>query len=347
MSRINAVQGGVVHNSGSGNVSSNMPQQRQPIFNPLQAKMRSVHQTALTETMESMSLVMGTRLRQLNGRRAGTKDTIRELREEISDLLPNVDEDISIALVEEFGDMLDGEQDVLEMLTEKDIPDGAKLPLLAALIRSGRLSARKRKRLEDAMETLLMDDELTIGLFAWLDLSEVDNQKLLTLKQLYHRISKDDEESDKSLAEWFSEVQEWPDRYRRVKVLIKALAMDLKMGLNDSKERIFTALCQLKRLLIFLGISDSSYLLATEVELDNDIVLTEIVTVLEQTWITQDWFIDRADSLGIGNNKISLWLAKLSELLKLLPGLCYLDDDHNEQILNMISEAIKITNDRY
>ncbi|EPZ8357421.1 TyeA family type III secretion system gatekeeper subunit [Enterobacter hormaechei] len=344
MSRVNGVQGGLIQYPGSGNVSSNVPQQRLPVFNPLQAKMRSLHQTALSETMESMSLVMGSRLRQLSGRRSGTKDTIRELREEVSDLLPSVDEEIAIALVEEFGDMLDGEQDVLEMLTEKDIPDGAKLPLLAALIRSGQLSARKRKRLEDAMETLLSDDELSIGLFAWLDLSEVDSKKLLTLKQLYQRISRDDEEADKSLAEWFTEVQEWPDRYKRVKVLIKALAMDLKMGLIDSKERVYSAIYQLKKLLMFLGISETSYSLATEVELDNDIVLAEIITVLEQTWLTHDWFVDRADSLGIEGEKTGLWLTKLSELLKLLPVFCYLDDDHNEQILTMISEAIDVTN---
>ncbi|EBY6849574.1 TyeA family type III secretion system gatekeeper subunit [Salmonella enterica subsp. enterica] len=344
MSRINGIQGGSVSFSGTNNGTGSIPQQRIPVFNPLQAKIRSLHQTALSETMESMSLVMGTRVRQFNGRRSGAKDTIRELREEVSELLPKVDDEIAIALVEEFGDMLESEQDMLEMLTYKEIPEDAKLPLLAALIRSGRLSSRKRKRLEDAVDKLLSDDELSISLFAWIDLSEVDSKKLQSLKRLYQRIANDDEETEKSLAEWFAEVKEWSDRYKRVKVLIKALALDLKIEFVDNKERIYSAIFQLKKLLIFLGLSESSDSLANELNLNNDVVMEEVITVLEQTWITKDWFIERAESMGLVEEQYGIWLMKLFSLMKIMPSPCFLDEDHNEQILTTISEAIDMSN---
>lgn len=309
----------------------NTPRQVIPASVPLQSELQGIRQSSLMETMESMSLVMGTRLRQNNGRKEATTSRSEQLQDMLLRWVPKVEGQRLVELVERFP-MLGAEgEDPIARMQQGGVPDGAMVLLLASLLGNSRLDQKRRRRLEDALETLLEDDGLTLDALAWLEPGALTGSNLLPLRQLYQRARREDQ--PQGMSDWFTEVQSWPDRRARLRVLIRALALDLKQDADHQPVRIVNAIFELKRLLLFFSMEEHCASVAQSVDIAAEYMLSEVLLLLEQSWIYPDWIVSRMSMMGFTEDKCFIWIRRMLELLRFIPSPCFLDEDQCDQLI--------------
>lgn len=339
MSQIDGL-GGVRYNRTTGSddgKSVATPRQIIPAGNPLQAEIQEIRAESLMETMESMSLVMGTRLRQNQSKKGADTESNSRLQELLMRWVPKVEGRMLVELAARFP-MLGTEGDPIAQMRQGGVPDGAMVLLLASLLGDPRLEHKRRKRLEDALSKLLEDESLGIDIFSWLELGELKKDELLPLRQLYQRTKRDDEESPQGMVAWFSEVREWPDRCQRLKVLIRAMALDLKPDSGNQPAKIVTAINELKRLLLFFSMEDLCASVAYSVAIPEEEMLAEVLLLLEQSWIYPDWIQARMKRLNIDGERTFIWLRRMMELLRFIPSPCFQDDEQCGQLLEAFEQ---------
>jgi len=322
----------------SDSAAVNRPQQIVPASLSLQSELQDIRQSSLMETMESMSLVMGGRVRQSGGR----KETVTSRSDQLQDMLlrwvPRVEGQRLAELVERFSMLGADGEDPLAKMQQGGVPDGAMVLLLASLLGNGRLDQKRRRRLEDALATLLEDDAITINALAWLEPDVMASGDLLPLRQLYQRARREDEEHPQGMLTWFKEIQEWPDRRARLRVLIRALALDLKRHADNQPVRVASAIGELKRLLLFFSMEDHCAFVAQSVNIAEEYMLSDVLLLLEQSWIYPDWIASRMAKMDLSGDRAFIWIRRMLELLRFIPGPCFLDEEQCDQLIDAFTQ---------
>lgn len=318
--------------------SENVPRQIFPNAYPIQSEQQEIRAASLLETMESMSLVMGTRLRQNAGRKSPESDRSSQLQETLMRWVPKVEGQRLVEMAARFPMLGAGEGDPIAQMQQDGVPDGAMVLLLSSLLGDPRLGHKRRRRLEDALATLLEDESISIDALAWLSLGDVNKKDLLPLRQIYQRTSRDNEENPQGMAAWFSEIQRWPDRRARLRVLIRALALDLKRNEDYPPARIVSAIGELKRLLLFFSMEDHCTSVASSVEISSEQMLGEVLLLLEQSWIYPDWIASRMHMMNLTGGNAFIWIRRMLELLRFIPLPCFQDDEQCDQLIDAFTQ---------
>ncbi|MGL5968941.1 MAG: TyeA family type III secretion system gatekeeper subunit [Kluyvera sp.] len=319
-------------------LATNRPQQIIPASLSLQSELQDIRQSSLMETMESMSLVMGGRLRQNGVKKEAASSRSDQLQDMLLRWVPKVEGQRLVELVERFS-MLGAEgEDPIAKMQQGGVPDGAMVLLLASLLGNGRLDQKRRRRLEDALAFLLEDDAITLDALAWLEPGMMTGSDLLPLRQLYQRTRREDQEQPQGMSSWFSEVQEWPDRRARLRVIIRALALDLKRDADNQPVRIASAIGELKRLLLFFSMEEHCAFVAQSVNIAAEYMLSEVLLLLEQSWIYPDWIASRMSIMGLCGDRAFIWIYRMLELLRFIPGPCFLDEDQCDQLIEAFTQ---------
>ncbi|MEA1063794.1 TyeA family type III secretion system gatekeeper subunit [Erwinia sp. HR93] len=314
------------------------PRQIIPAGDPIQAEIQEIRTASLMETMESMSLVMGSRLRQNTARKSGDSGAGQALQDMLMRWVPKVEGQALVELSARFS-TLGSQGDPLEQMRQGGVPEGAMALLLASLLGDPRLEQKRRRRLEDALSRLLEDESLAIDVFAWLETGAMMNSaSLLPLRQLYQRTRNEDEEQPQGIIEWFEEVREWPDRRLRLKLLIRALALDLRQDADHQPARVVAAINELKRLLLFFSMEEHCASVAFSVDVPAEQMLAAVLMLIEQSWVYPDWVEARMREMGIAGDKVFIYLRRMLELLSLLPALCFQDEEQSVQLMEAFEQ---------
>jgi len=312
-----------------------------PPRGPTLPSQQSVQSSAMAEAMESMSLVMGSRLRD-HERRTDNKGRSGALSEKLTAWVANVSGPALVELMSQFSDLGSGAHNPLAILEQAGLEPGVMALLLAGLLQGKSMPSTRRRRLEQALATLLEDDTLSVDMFAWLELSGLDKQNLIPVRMLYER-SRNGEDSPESLMAWYQEVCDWPDREKRLKILIQALALELNFeGDRTQLTRIAHSIQELKRLLLFFNLAEHSAWVATAAGMEHDKMLREILNLLSELWVYADGISERLDAWNIPISRQIACLRAMLEFIRTLPSLCFRDDEHQGQI----TEALEQVQDR-
>lgn len=308
-----------------------------PPRGPSLPSQQSVQNGALAEAMESMSLVMGSRLRHLDKRSDGKK-TSGGLADRLAAWVSKVSGPALAELMNRFSQLGSGSRPPLEVLTQAGLEPGVMALLLAGLLQEKGMPDARRRRLEQALEALLADPSLSVDMFAWLELGALDKQGLVPVRMLYER-SRQGDDSPESLLAWYQEVCDWPEREKRLKVLIRALALDLSQEADRQQiTRIVNAIQELKRLLLFFNLAEHSAWVAQAAGLEPEMMLREVLYLLSQLWIYADSVAERLETYGISLSRQMAWLRAMLEFIRTLPSLCFRDDDHQGQIVEALEQ---------
>jgi type III secretion system TyeA family effector delivery regulator len=298
---------------------------------------QSVQSGALAEAMESMSLVMGSRLRTFE-RKQEDKTRGNALGDKLAAWVPKVSGPALAELMSQFSQLGSGPRNPLEILQQAGVSAGVMALLLAGLLQEKGMSADRRRRLEQALATLLEDDSLPVDMFAWLELGKLEKHSLVPIRMLYER-SRKGEDSPETLLAWYQEVCEWPEREKRLKVLIQALAMELSIeGDRSQFPRIVSVIQELKRLLLFFNLAEHSLWVARAGGMERETMLREILNMLSQLWIFMDWVAERLASYSLPLDKQIAWTHAMLEFIRTLPSLCFRDDEHQGQIVEALEQ---------
>ncbi|QLK63772.1 TyeA family type III secretion system gatekeeper subunit (plasmid) [Enterobacteriaceae bacterium Kacie_13] len=298
---------------------------------------QSVQNSALSEAMESMSLVMGGRLRQQD-RKSDGKDRLSEMRDKLTALIPKMTGPALAELLTQFSQLGSDARNPLEILQQAGVEAGAMVLILSGLLRDTRMDPQRRKRLENALEALLADESIPVDIFALLELGALDKQSLIPVRMLYERC-RQQEDSQESLLAWYQEVCDWPEREKRVKVLIQALALPLGQdGDHLQINRIAHTITELKRLLLFFNLAEHSNWVAHASQTDRESVLREVLALLSQIWIYPDWFTERLSTYRLEIGQQIAWVRVMLELIRTLPTLCFRDDEQQLQVLEALEQ---------
>lgn len=298
---------------------------------------QNVQNSALAEALESMSLVMGGRLRNLERKTEG-RDRLTDLRDKLLAWVPRVPGIAMAELLSQFSDLGSGPHDPLKAMEMAGVEPGAMALVLASLLKDARLSPHRRKRLENALDALLADENIPIDIFTWLEIGGLDKQNLAPVRMLYER-SRNQDDKPESLLAWYQEVCDWPDREKKLRVLIQALAVTLGAeGDHLQITRITHTISELKRLLIFFNLSDHSHWVAHASGLTQETVLREALAILSQLWMYADWLAHRLSAHQLSVVQQIAWVRVMREFIQTLPAPCFRDDEHQGQIVEALMQ---------
>lgn len=298
---------------------------------------QNVQNSAMAEALESMSLVMGGRLRN-HERKSDGRDRLTDLRDKLMAWVPKVSGIALAELLSQFSELGSGPHDPLQAMEQAGVDPGAMALILASLLNDGRLSPQRRRKLEHSLEALLADENIPVDIFTWLEIGGLDKQNLAPVRMLYERSRKQDD-SPESLLAWYQEVCDWPDREKKLRVLIQALGSELGAeGDHQQINRITHAIGELKRLLIFFNLSDHSYWVAHASGMTQEAVLRDVLTILSQLWMYADWLADRVNTYRLTLTQQIAWVRVMREFIHTLPALCFRDDEHQGQVIEALEQ---------
>lgn len=291
------------------------------------AALQGEQQSALQDTVEDLSLALGSRFKDLKNKADKTTTDPR------NDALEQLAEGADLSM----HNIAPGDVDTLmSLLSQDQIPLDQALLLMASWLGREGIDAKKRKTLSDKM-TELMDanPQWALEMFASIELGAISQEAMGPLLQVMQRYQQQEEREDtQGMWEWFEQIQHWPQRKERIRVLLRTLALELAVCTDEAqKDRLIATLLDLKKLLLFLGIEDHSRRLAQAHGLNPELVMEEILKTVEQTWINVDWITQRLRALNIYDEEVIPYLGRFKDVLKFLPGLCFLDEEQRMEIL--------------
>lgn len=297
-------------------------------------ELSEVRQTALEETMEEIGLSLGSRLKDQKSVEAEERNQrrqqllvklINQLSGGADSLLPkHIPFDMEISLL-------------ARQLSQGGLSIGQQILLLAAMMAYSKNNPLRRRSLSQLLAPLLENGGWEIELFGLLELGSQESRELGAIKQLF---AQSIEQSELSVAEWFSQVSRWPQRQQRVRVLMRAVAFDLASQPPPKHgERLATTLNQLRRLLMFLGLEDHCNLMGKACAVEGARILSEVLAVVGQPWLFSGWLQPRIEAIvGDDINTRSRFIHRFYDLFNLMPLDCFNDQEQQQQILAVLLE---------
>lgn len=330
--------GSISYSTSSGDLDGNAAQIRLPTnISPLQSEMVEIQKESLIETMESMSLVMGSRLRGAAGKKAEGKER-SNFHEMLMELVPDIEGLDLMDLGLHFSALGEDGSNPLAEMKSQGLSNGAMVLLLISVMGDPSLEKKKRKKLDDALSELLEEDDIGIDIFSFLEMGSVDKKHLLPIKNIYERCRQNKQDSPQTLMDWLKEIHSWQDKQSKIRVIIRALSLDLRAESDKSPERILFAIHELKRLLLFYSLEDVLLPVALSIDIPVHKLMFEVINILEQSWVFPEWLEDRTVALGIRPENLHLFYRNMLGFLKTIPHICFQDDDHFEQIIDLMTQ---------
>ncbi|GLU33130.1 TyeA family type III secretion system gatekeeper subunit [Trinickia caryophylli] len=217
--------------------------------------------------------------------------------------------------------------------------------LLGARLKNGGLSDAARRRLDDALSTVLDSEDWVLLLFGRLEFGAATRGELAQLRRLYQRAA----DQRPRLAQWFAQLQALHERKRKLKTLIRALAFELSAEGPATDTRLAAVIGDLKRIVQFLSIEDHCERLARampDAALDGDAVLRIFIEAVDQSWIDGGWVEEQASVLAAQSVPVQLMVQRLADIARLLPGDCFQDEDQRDMMLGAFLECLDMLDAR-
>lgn len=312
-----------------------------------QVELQSISNEAIQETLEDMSLALAGRLRA--SRRgsdviASSEDDnpSTRRRELLAKLVRQVDATDSTRLdlmLRRFPG-LEQDADPFERLRRGGAQPGEIALMLAGLL--ARQGARgSGRRLNAALDAVVSEegDELGIQVFSVWEFDELNGNLNDAMKRLY----RDTVDKLPGLGALFARLIGLPERRRRLKALIRAIAFELSAHDPDVCEepaRMMAVLGDLRRLLLFFGLAEECGQMAQQfATVDDTQLLGELVAVVEQSWVDPDWLMLRMQNLGVTELPQQLvYTRQFGEMCRFLPLTCFSDDDQRDRLLEAFAQ---------
>lgn len=280
---------------------------------------------ALYETVEEMSLLLGTR--RQDEKQAKTTRQERSMQ-------------ALLALIQKMLES-SGDQNLLAKFSfagqDSELNRAQKMLQISSLLLQYHDNPARRRTLSQQLAALMEEAGWEVELFGLLEFGQLNPAALRQMKRLFQQ-SIDDEE-EQSLDEWFKRVSRWQDRKRKIRVLLRALAFDMSTQPPTSRRshRLAAVLRQLRRVLLFLGLEDHCNQVGCACGLQGEVVLQEVLTIVGQSWLFSEWLQQRFSQLEqLTPQRQPGFVLRLCELFKLMPATCFKDDDQREQILETL-----------
>ena len=297
-------------------------------------ELSEVRQTALEETMEEIGLSLGSRLKDQKSVEAEERNQRRQ--QLLVKLIAQLPAGADSWLPKHIPLDMDISQ-LASQLRQGGLSVGQQILLLAAMMAYSKNNLLRRRSLSQLLEPLLESDGWEIELFGLLELGSQESRELGAVKQLF---AQSIEQSELSVAEWFTQVSRWPQRQQRVRALMRAVAFDLSSQPPPKRgERLATTLHQLRRLLMFLGMEDHCNRMGRACAVNGNVILSEVLAVVGQPWLFSYWLQPRIEAIsGQDINTRSRFIRRFYELFKLMPVDCFNDQEQQQQILAVLLE---------
>lgn len=304
----------------------------------IHAELNGLMDEAIAEAQEEMSLVLGGQMR--DGRRTAPQAEKRHCLALLQQWISRKDNIAAVEfemLLNRFVQLADT-HDPLATLRQAQLDNGQIALILATLLSKEGLSAQQRNKLKRALYQLMEDETLMLSVFTYLELGAVAPEAFEKLKQIYQYAN----QSDLSLVEWFQKFRSMQDRQRKLKALLSALSFELSAQRPDLRDAHLAAVVHdLQKVMLFLGLAEQCQKIASTLALpniDGDVVLLEVLTVVDQSWMSVDWLSDRCDMLAIPRGKRYIYVTQTDELIGILSEKYFRDDEQREMLRSAYAE---------
>ncbi|MEX3956745.1 type III secretion system gatekeeper subunit SctW [Trinickia sp. EG282A] len=310
-------------------------------FASLQASLSGIDKASYTETVEDIGFAIGARARESRALKEGRADKTRakamlgklaevatEHADELRARVPEIEQSPA-----PYDEMRRAKFDAGEMAL-----------VLAACLGGGKLDEKARRRLEDALSTVMESEEWVLLLFNHLEFGAAGRAGLTELRELYRRASA----QRPRLAQWFEQLRGLADRKRKLKTLIRALAFELSAEGPATGAQLAAVIGDLKRILQFLGMEDHCERLARSLhsaDVDGDTVLGLLIDAVQEVWLDKSWIADRTGALINDETQQYVLVQRLNEVAKLLPDDCFNDGDQRDTMLEAFSGCLDMLAD--
>jgi type III secretion system YopN/LcrE/InvE/MxiC family regulator len=302
------------------------------------ASLNGVDSESYIETLEDIGFALGARARDGRATRDGKTD-----RSRAKAMLGRVAE-----IASEQGDQLLARIPAIEQspapydeMRQAGFDAGEMALLLGVCLRRGALTETAGRRFDDALSTVMESEEWVLLLFNRLEFGAAGRNGLAELRRLYRRASA----QRPRLAQWFLELRSLPERKRRLRTLIRALAFELSAECLATGPQLAGVIGDLKRILQFLSMEDHCERLARSSSisgLDGDAVMAMLIEAIQESWLHANWIADRANLITADEARKFAFVMRLSEVVKLLPTECFLDEDQKDAVLAAFSACLDI-----
>lgn len=298
-------------------------------------QMREFEEDALRETEENLAFALGGRQRET--RRAPGKDETVRVR--IQKLVTEVSavEGAELDGILDTGphDWLRSSQPLAALLAQTDDAGQAALTLAAWLAR-GKLEARLRSRLEEALAELGTDESLALSLFASLEFGNPAPALRNELTRLYHRANV----QHQKLSQWLDALGEREGRAGKLRTMMRVLAYELSAsGQPIVGSHLAAVIGDLRQLLRVLGLEahcDQTAQALGVPAVHGEALLRCVVQLAEQVWSNADSVAEALPPLEEGQHyRVT---HALGRLVQLLPEDCFDDADQKAQLESAIAE---------
>ena len=296
---------------------------------------------SMQETQENIGFALAGRSSSTSGNGSGGADRarpramIQRLARQVSVVAPNQAEDLRqrIPAIEHVDEV----DDLLNSMRQHKMDAGEMALLLGMMLNDSDLSPARRRRLELALERVMDEEDWMLKLFGFLEFGAMGPGGLAELRRLYQRAAS----RQSGLAYWFSQFRKLLDRRRKLKTLIRALSFELSAEFDISDIRLGAVITDLKRILQFLTIEDHCERVAKALntpEVDGDRITTELLEIMQQSWVYPDWLKDRATQMLPEGYSQHGYARRMVDLVKLLPDDCFDDIEQRETVLQAFTE---------
>jgi type III secretion system YopN/LcrE/InvE/MxiC family regulator len=310
-------------------------------FSQMPRELAGVSAESFAETLEDIGFVVGSRLREPRRTQADGSTDRPRTRAMLQQLIRQIGA-VSGAQLDDLKRRLPGLdelEDAGDAMRAAGMNDGEMALLLGAMLEEGKLSGARRRQAEARLATVLSGDEWALQLFAHLEFGRT-HQGLSELRQIYQRAAA----RERRLTQWFDEFRRLPDRRRKLKTLIRALAFELSAEGPAMDARLAAVITDLKRILQFLGIEDHCGRCADGLraaQVDGDALIAALLEIVEEAWLSAAW-LDAHTKRMIAAPTLRYRYAKgMMELIKLLPDDCFDDTDQRATILDAFGEHLE------
>ncbi|HAT3808732.1 TPA: TyeA family type III secretion system gatekeeper subunit [Morganella morganii] len=273
---------------------------------------------ALTETLEDMGMSLSGQLKDFQ--RAECRDRQKQRLDALLRMVQRMQEQAGgiPAQLTQYSDSLPGQQ----------------LLGIAALLLAEKADRKKRKALSDKLAELMSQQGWEISLFGMLELGQVSKGTLAQINRLFQQAM---DEEVASLAAWFQRIMDWPDRRRRVKVLLRMMVFELSACVAGSQQqRLAAVLVRLRRVLLFLGLEQECLRIESVCGMTPGTLLPLLVEMTNESWLFDEWLAPRLAQCTASVRLYNRLLQHLDGLFSLMPEPCFNDEDQREQILGVL-----------
>lgn len=305
----------------------------------IEAAIAQNDKAAVAESQENLSFALGVRFRRTGLRDIrDDKQRARALFEQQMIRYARVHGAQFETIREQLRD-LPFVPDPLQRIRQAQLSGGHAALVVAAWLAESGLDHPTRSRLRKTLEVLTDTQTWAIEAFAALECGGGRRPGAALLQQL-KSLYRQSQGPQQSLTQWFDTCRRFPQRRARLRALMQALGMELGATHADADvRRLAEVVDDLRRVVLFLSLEASCEASATTMRaagcrtFETDTMISETLTLLDQSWAGVEWLSQRAHYLGIATPRMRYAFAReLTGLVKSAHDGCFRDETQREAL---------------